>query len=331
MKSRSGLHIFLFIVTFFTLTLKEHTFDALYLCLDWLLYGSLNLDLFGQHFRILEARDGLYAYFLRETAYSLPLLTILLAHEMGHYIPARYYGIKATLPFFIPMPFGPIGTMGAVIKIEEAIPDKKKLFDIGVGGPLMSFLLSIPCWLIGVYYSQVVNLSDYFSQLPKGQQGLVFGDSLFTYWTIQLFHGPLDMQTHNLVIHPLAQAGWVGFFITAINLFPFGQLDGGHVIYSLYGEKYRDWIYYLFLGFICLGLVSLNWVIWGFIIYFLIKVEHPYVPDAQMGLNNFRKFLGYFMLFSLIFIFVPNPIATTSEINSPSLFEDFINGIVNKK
>lgn len=327
MKSKLPLHIFLFLLTFFTLTLKEHTFDALYVLLDWFFFAVLNVDLFGQHFRVAEASGGLYAYFMREIAYSMPLLTILLAHEMGHYVPARYYGIRATLPFFIPMPFGPIGTMGAVIKIEEAIPDKKKLFDIGVGGPLMSFILSIPCWIVGIYFSKVINLSDYISQIPAGEQGLVFGDSLFTYWTIQLLHGPLDLKTQNIVIHPLAQAGWVGFFITAINLFPFGQLDGGHVIYSLFGEKYRNWIYYLFIAFICLGFISLNWVIWGFIIYFFIKVEHPFVPDYHQGLNKIRKFLGAFMLASLIFIFVPNPIATTSELETPTLLEDIIQSI----
>lgn len=327
MKSKPTLHIFLFVLTFYTLTLKEHSFDALYVLFDGLFYSVLSIDLFGQHSRVVEASQGLYSYFLKEIAYSVPLLTILFAHEMGHYVPARYYGIRATLPFFIPMPFGPIGTMGAVIKIEEAIPDKKKLFDIGVGGPLMSFILSIPCWIIGIHFSEVVNLSDYISSIPSGQQGLVFGDSLFTYWSIQLLHGPMDMKTQNLVIHPLAQAGWVGFFITAINLFPFGQLDGGHVIYSLFGEKYREWIYYLFIGFILLGLISFNWVVWAFIIYFFIKVEHPFVPDFHSGLNGVRKFLGFFMLVSLIFIFVPNPIATTSEINTPSLFEDILEGI----
>ena len=324
MKSKTTFHIFLFVLPFFTLTLKERTFDGLYIAIEGLIYWIFEYDLFQQHLDLVNARESLWLYFQREISYSIPLLTILLAHEMGHYVPARLYGIRATLPFFIPMPFGPIGTMGAVIKIEEAIPDKKKLFDIGVGGPLMSFILSMPCWLIGVYFSEVVNVSDYISGLNNGDQGLVFGDSLFTYWTIQWIHGPVDMHTQNIVIHPLAQAGWVGFFITAINLFPFGQLDGGHVIYSLFGEKYRNWIYYLFLAFICLGFISLNWVIWGFIIYFLIKVEHPFVPDHRDGLDRSRRFLGFFMLFTLIFIFVPNPIATLSEINTPSLFDDII-------
>jgi membrane-associated protease RseP (regulator of RpoE activity) len=329
-KSKTSSHIFLFILTFFTLTFKERTFDALYIVFDWIYFSLTGLELFQEHTLMIEAGQQIWVYFQRELSYSIPLLTILFAHEMGHYVPARIYGIKATLPYFIPMPFGPIGTMGAVIKIEEAIPDKKKLFDIGVGGPLMSFILSIPCWLIGVYYSEVVNIADYMSLMTHGVQGLVFGDSLFTFYTIQWIHGSIDMKTQNLVIHPLAQAGWVGFFVTAINLFPFGQLDGGHVIYSLFGEKYRNWIYYLFLGFVFLGFLSLNWVIWGFIIYFFIKVEHPFVPDHKSGLNKWRKFIGFFMLFSLVLIFVPTPIATLSELNTPTLIDDLINMITSK-
>ena len=185
MKSKTSSHIFLFILTFFTLTFKERTFDALYIVFDWVYFSLTGLELFQEHTLMMEAGQQIWIYFQRELSYSIPLLTILFAHEMGHYVPARIYGIKATLPYFIPMPFGPIGTMGAVIKIEEAIPDKKKLFDIGVGGPLMSFILSIPCWLIGVYYSEVVNIADYMSLMTHGEQGLVFGDSLFTFYTMK--------------------------------------------------------------------------------------------------------------------------------------------------
>ncbi|MCB1143558.1 MAG: site-2 protease family protein [Leptospiraceae bacterium] len=321
MKSTLSVHIFLFGATFLTLTLKERTLELIGVSVQFL-YALLFNDVSSESITLVgNYYSEILAHFNTEVYYSIPLLLILLAHEMGHYLPARYYGIRATLPFFIPMPIGPIGTMGAVIRIEEPIPDKKKLFDIGVGGPLMSFLLSIPCWIIGVYYSDVINVKDYMDSVPM-DRSLVFGDSLFTYWSVQLLHGPMDMKTHNLLIHPLAQAGWVGFFVTAINLFPFGQLDGGHVIYSLFGEKYREWIYYLFLCFLFLGLVNFNWVIWGFIIYFLIKIEHPYVPDSFDGLDRIRKSLGFFMLFALLFIFVPIPMTTLSEMNQPTLLED---------
>ena len=142
MKSKTSFHIFLFILTFFTLTLKERSFDALYVVFEWIYYSLTGLELFQDHTIVSEAGQQIWIYFQREVSYSIPLLTILFAHEMGHYVPARIYGIKATLPYFIPMPFGPIGTMGAVIKIEEVIPDKKKLFDIGVGGPLEFYSLN---------------------------------------------------------------------------------------------------------------------------------------------------------------------------------------------
>jgi len=291
-KSNLLLHIFLGITTFITLTFQESIFFVL-----------LNPSIFWE-------------IFFKELPYSLSLMFILFCHEMGHYIPAQYHRVRSTLPYFIPMPFGPVGTMGAVIKIQDAIPDKKKLFDIGVGGPLMSLILSVPCWIVGLYLSKV-------EAVPTTSSGniLVFGDSLFTYWTSYWIHGALEPGT-DIMIHPLARAGWVGLLITAINLLPFGQLDGGHILYALQGEKYRDWIYYLFLGFLTLGLVDFAWVIWGFLIYYLIKVEHPFVPDSLSELGMARRILGWFMLISLIFIFVPVPLGSMREMHSTKLYED---------
>jgi membrane-associated protease RseP (regulator of RpoE activity) len=203
------------------------------------------------------------------------------------------------------MPFSPIGTMGAVIQIQEPIQDKKKLFDIGVGGPVMSLILSTICWIIGVYYSKLANLADFANQ----KNVINFGDSIFTYFTGQWILGPYDPMTTTILIHPLAKAGWVGLLVTAINLFPFGQLDGGHIVYALFGEGYRKWIHYLFFVFLLLGFVNFSWVIWGFLIFYLIKVEHPYVPDAESELGLGRKILGYFMLASLPFIFIPIPLS----------------------
>ncbi len=296
-----NLHIFLAVATFITLTFQEAT-----LFLPFLV-GRLE-ELFW---------NGL--------PYSISLMFILFCHEMGHYIPAQIHGVRSTLPYFIPMPFGPVGTMGAVIKILEPIPDKKKLFDIGVGGPLMSLVLSIPCWIYGVYLSEVIEVP---SDTPENI--LVFGDSLFTYWSTYFIHGEIGFGK-DLMIHPLAKAGWVGLLVTAINLLPFGQLDGGHIIYALNGENYRNWIYYLFLVFLFLGFIHFSWVIWGFLIYYLIKVEHPFVPDAKETLGIGRTILGWSMLISILFIFVPIPLATLREMNSSKLYEDifhFFFGII---
>lgn len=292
MKSNLYLHIFLAISTFITLTFR----DAIFL--------------------VPFFPDKIEDLFWNGLPYSLSLMLILFSHEMGHYIPAQIYGVRSTLPYFIPMPFGPVGTMGAIIKILEPIPDKKKLFDIGVGGPLMSLVLSIPCWIYGVYLSEVVELPNNASD-----NILIFGDSLFTYWSAYFIHGEIGFGK-DLMIHPLAKAGWVGLLITAINLLPFGQLDGGHIIYALNGEKYRNWIYYLFLAFLALGFVHFSWVIWGFLIYFLIKVEHPFVPDSKESLGIGRVILGWFMLISIVLIFVPVPMATLREMNASKLYED---------
>ncbi|RHX88919.1 site-2 protease family protein [Leptospira stimsonii] len=256
-------------------------------------------------------------FFLR-LPYSLSLITILLAHEMGHYVAARHYGVKATWPYFIPIPFAPIGTMGAVIRILEPIRNKKQLFDIGIWGPLMSLILSVPCYIIGIYWSSLVPMESL-----KGNPGVIsFGESFFTILVNQWILGPFDPTVQDVWIHPLAQAGWVGLLVTAINLLPFGQLDGGHVIYSVFGEKYRKWIYYLFIGFLLLCFWNFSWLLWGFLIYFIIKVEHPFVPDPVVPLDRFRKIGGLLILFSLVFIFVPSPIQLGTDINRPGLAEE---------
>lgn len=294
------IHTLLFIITFLSLTFREGIFAI---------------------FSIPQ--EQLKEIFFQELPYSLSLIIILFSHEMGHYLTARYYGIRATLPFFIPFPIGPIGTMGAVIQIQEPIPDKKKLFDVGVGGPFMSLILSIPCWIVGLYWSELKPMEPNMDV----SHFLFFGDSLFTYWTAQLIHGPYNTAQFDIVIHPLAKAGWVGLVITAINLLPFGQLDGGHIVYSIFGEKYRNWIYFLFLSFIIFAFISLTWVIWSFLIYYLVKIEHPFVPDSALGLDKNRRTLGIFMMIVLIFIFVPVPMTMGEVTNRDNLFLEVWNWI----
>ncbi|WP_411824205.1 site-2 protease family protein [Leptospira sp. 'Mane'] len=298
MKQKYLLHLSLLILTFLSLTYREFLFVGLF-TFDWETYITI---------------------FASEWPYSVGLIVILFSHEMGHYLPARYYGVKATLPYFIPFPLGPIGTMGAVIQIKERIPDKLKLFDIGIGGPIASFFLSIIAWSVGIYFSKLIAISGGMDK----SQFLFFGDSLFTYWSGQWILGPYDTNLFDINIHPLAKAGWVGLLITAINLLPFGQLDGGHIIYALFGERYRNWIHWLFLGFVLFALLNFTWLIWSFLIFYLLKVEHPFIPDSQERLSHIRKFLGYFMLISLAFIFVPRPIMMGNEIDSPTLFHDIL-------
>ncbi|MCB1158340.1 MAG: site-2 protease family protein [Leptospiraceae bacterium] len=298
MKTHSlSFHIFLLLLTFISTTFQQNTFVIFF----------------------LEPSIVLRLFFL-ELPYSFSLLFILFCHEMGHYLPSRYYNIRATLPYFIPFPLGPIGTMGAVIRVQDPIPDKKKLFDIGAGGPLMSLILSLPAWIGGLYLSELKSVEG----IIDNPNTLIFGDSLFTYFSAKLIFGNFDPSQVDIILHPLAKAGWVGLLITAINLLPFGQLDGGHVIYSLFGEKYRNWIHYLFTIFLFMNLLSLTWLIWSLLIYKLVKVEHPYVPDSYEPLDWKRKVLGYTLLFSFILTFVPEPLKAGGE-NVIPLYKDLLN------
>jgi len=303
LKNRYFLHILLFVLTFLSLTYREFLYYGIY-TLDWKGYANI---------------------FYSEWPYSVSLILILFGHEMGHYIPARYYGVRATLPYFIPFPLGPIGTMGAVIQIKEPIPNKKALFDIGIGGPMVSLVLSMLAWVIGISMSELITLDKSLNL----ENFTIFGESLFTYYSNQWILGPFDSRLMDVNIHPLARAGWVGLLITAINLLPFGQLDGGHIIYAVFGEKYRNWIYWLFISFLFLAMIHFTWLLWGFIIYYLLKVEHPFIRDSEYGLGKFRKILGYFMLVALIFIFVPKPIMLGSELNQPTLLQNAFEFLIN--
>src|SRR4030042_3538250 len=161
--------------------------------------------------------------------YSIAIMLILLGHEMGHYFMSRRYGTKATLPFFLPFPFSPFGTLGAVIRMESAISSRKALFDTGVAGPLTSLLLSIPAIGIGLKLSEVVPAS----QIKEG--ALRLADPLLFSFIQRLVLGEIS-ENYEILLHPIGFAGWVGLFVTSLNLLPIGQLDGGHIAYGLFGK-----------------------------------------------------------------------------------------------
>src|SRR5512139_219216 len=165
-------------------------------------------------------------------AYSITIILILLGHEMGHYFTSRRYGIRATLPYFLPFPFSPFGTLGAVIRMEGTISSRKSLFDTGVAGPFTSLLLSIPAIAIGLRFSELIPTS----QLKEGT--ILLADPLLFSIIQRLVLGEVP-QNYDVMLHPIGYAGWVGLFVTALNLLPVGQLDGGHVVYALFGKKSR--------------------------------------------------------------------------------------------
>jgi len=249
-----------------------------------------------------EAGPGVFRdpqILLLSLIYALVLIVILLGHELGHYLTCRRYGISATLPFFIPAPTL-IGTMGAFIKIRSPIAGKKQLFDIGVAGPLLSFVLSLPALVAGVALSKVV------PALPR-EGTIYFGEPLL----LKILGGLLIKNAgpnHDLVLHPVAFAGWVGLLVTAMNLFPLGQLDGGHVSYAILGPKAKI-VARVFLGvFIVMGLFFwAGWLIWALVIL-LLGLKHPPIWDETSPIGMKRRIIGALVVVIFILSFIPDPI-----------------------
>ena len=231
--------------------------------------------------------------------YSGGIISILLAHEMGHYLMCVRYRIPATLPFFIPFPSLPFGTMGAVIRMDGRMPNRRVLFDIGVAGPLAGLALTIPAIYFGLEMSTVVRIA--------GNEGVwTLGDSLLFKWLGHLTIGELP-EGHDTLLHPLAYAGWAGLFVTALNLLPIGQLDGGHILYALVGERGRQ-IYSVNMAlFALLGIVQFSG--WRLLIVLLLwfGYRHPPTLENEEPLDFKRRLLAYFtfLIFALSFTPVP--------------------------
>lgn len=234
-------------------------------------------------------------------AYALSLLAILLAHEMGHYLTARYHGIAATLPYFIPMPFTIFGTFGAVIRMDGRTATRKQLFDVGVAGPLAGTLVAIPVTLYGMRFSSVVE--------GKATEGVLsLGDSILFTGLSRLVHGPMP-EGSTLLLHPIAFAGWVGLFVTALNLLPIGQLDGGHVLYGLLGRGAARVSFVAFAGFALLALfASPGWLLLVFLLLYF-GYRHPPALEEDVGLDARRKWIGAVTLILFFLAFTPVPIS----------------------
>lgn len=232
--------------------------------------------------------------------YCAAIISILMAHEMGHYLMCRKYGVPATLPYFIPFPFAnPFGTMGAVISMRGVIPSRKALFDIGAAGPLAGLAVSLPVIYFGLQASQVIETGS----MPEA--GLTLGESLLFKGISWLAVGPLA-EGQDILLHPLAYAGWAGLFVTALNLLPIGQLDGGHVAYAMFGSNSK-YVTYLFL--LSLGILAIIYN--GYALLFALLVlfgrKHPAPWDDFTALDPHRRRLGYlvFLIFALSFTPIP--------------------------
>jgi membrane-associated protease RseP (regulator of RpoE activity) len=236
--------------------------------------------------------------------FSFTLLAILGTHEFGHYFTARYYGASVSLPFFIPAP-PPLflfGTMGAVIRMRSPARDRNSLFDIAVAGPLAGLVVAVPALLLGLGWSRLGTV------LPE-HAGLTFGDSLLMRLLTWMVFGPIP-QGMDVFVHPVALAGWVGLFVTALNLFPVGQLDGGRIAYALAGAWHRQVSIATFVGLVVLSALfqSPNWVVFGALIFFLMGFRHAPPLDDLTPLSRGRYALGIFCLLLLIALIPPVPI-----------------------
>src|SRR6266566_587540 len=228
--------------------------------------------------------------------FTLPLLTILGSHEMGHYLVAKRYKVQASLPFFLPS-VPPLGTFGAFISMRDPIPNRRALLDIGVSGPLVGFAIAIPVTLAGLA------LSAASTALPPNVAGEAIRPSILFSFLSLFFPLPSSFS-----LHPLAFAGWVGLFVTAINLLPAGQLDGGHVARALLGRRqfYVSWAAVLLL--FGMSVFYPGWFIFGFLI-FMLGVRHPPPLNDLTRLDPARKLVGIVAVAILIVTFVPQPFA----------------------
>ena len=230
--------------------------------------------------------------------FSLTLAAILLAHEFGHYLACMYYRVDASLPYFLPAP-SLIGTFGAFIRIRSAIYTKRVLFDIGVAGPLAGFVFLLPALGVGLAFSKVIPGID-------NQGAIHFGVPLIQ-WLLQHAVFP-RAQDADIYLHPVARAAWIGIFATALNLLPIGQLDGGHILYSLVGEKHRRISLVAIIALVPLALFWWVWLLWAIVLFWMGR-RHPIIHDYS-DLGPGRRKLGWLSLVIFVLCFMPAPIMT---------------------
>ncbi len=240
-------------------------------------------------------------------SFSLPLLFILLCHELGHYLACRYYRVPATPPYFLPVPIG-LGTFGAFIRIKAPIRDKKQLFDIGAGGPIAGFLALLPFLLYGIAHSTRATLYVVEDPATSPLSLFVPGKSLAMELATRIFHGGLG-PAETLDFHPFALAAWVGLLATALNLIPLGQLDGGHILYSVAGRRQRMVAIPLWLGLATAGILFWRgWIFWC-VIVLLMGLRHPPVMNEREPLDRRRLLLALAILVLFVLSFMPVPIS----------------------
>jgi len=302
-------NIILFIVTFFTTTFAG---------VVWLNQNPFDLNNFPK---------GL--------TYSVLIMLVITTHEFGHYFAARFHKISVTLPYYIPFPFfflSPnFGTMGAVIRMKVRTQSKKSLFDIGVAGPIAGWITSLIILLIGFLtlppITYLYSIHPAYAADGIATTGLTFGYNVIFWVFEKIFSSPgVFIPPMNEIYHyPFLCVGWFGLLITALNMMPIGQLDGGHISYTMFGKKHK-YLAYTFFGLLLffglagflpfLGITfelgSVMWLIWVMLILFLIKIKHPPVCyDLETPLGKTRMIVGWFSYFIFVTSFCPVPVTGT--------------------
>lgn len=250
-------------------------------------------------FRFYAAMFSDPGLLLAGVPFALTLLGILLAHELGHWFACRKYSIVASYPYFIPAPTI-IGTLGAFIRIRSPIRDRRALFDVGISGPMVGFVLAIPALIIGLLKAKIIP-----GVQPSSQ--LIFGDPLLQRLLERIVLPGVPV--NSILLHPIGRAAWVGLFATALNLLPAGQLDGGHILYSVASKRHR----YVTFG-VALAMVPLyiffkwqGWLLWSVLLLFL-GFRHPPLMDRWQTLDRKRFIWAGVALLIFLLCFMPAPV-----------------------
>jgi membrane-associated protease RseP (regulator of RpoE activity) len=314
--SAAWVNLLLFAVTVLTVVMAGGLYSLSY-------DGPAPTDLVG-YLRIILASlpNGI--------PFAISLLAILLAHEFGHYLAGRFHKTAVTLPYFIPFPFSPLGTMGAFIQVKEIPKNRRIMLDIGIAGPLAGLIVAIPVLILGLSLSQVDTLPTFIlpnqsltlegnSLLYLGLKYLVKGELLpapssygnmpaWLYWLRYFFTAsPLPLGGRDVLMHPIAWAGWAGLLVTAINLIPAGQLDGGHILYVLLGRDAARFVPIIILALVVLGLFWSGWWLWALLIFWLGR-NHMEPLDQITPLDGRRKILAAIAVIIFFLVFIPVPL-----------------------
>ncbi len=235
--------------------------------------------------------------------FSLSIMLILGAHELGHYFAARYHKVPVTLPYFIPMPLSIIGTMGAFIRLKSPVKNRRALLDVGVAGPIAGMVFALPILIYGLSISEI-------GPLPQVGSYFLEGNSiLYALLKVMIFGEFLPSNGMDVTLSPVAWAGWVGFLVTGLNLIPLGQLDGGHIAYVLFGKRAKQLFWPIIVGLVGLALITgaTTWYFWVAMLYFLGR-RHAEPLDDVTELDPRRRAVAIFALITFLLVFVPTPL-----------------------